>query len=105
MYDCQSLTKPYKYLSFIGPPDTSTGIYQTYLVSSEDTPQDVSIDVIKASKINNVNPGDIYNEPIFYYNVIVTDSGINSYDNIIFYTLKNWYGEMALPFFTTSVDF
>ena len=86
---CQSLTKPYKYLSFIGPPDTSTGIYQTYLVSSEDTPQDISIDVIKASKINNVNPGDIYNEPIFYYNVIVTDSGINSYDNIIFYTLKN----------------
>ena len=66
MYDFQSLTKPYKYPYFIGPPDTSTSIYQTYLVSSEDTPQDLSIDVIKASKINNVNPGDISNEPILY---------------------------------------
>ena len=50
----------------MGPPDISIRIYQSYLVSSGNAPQEVYIDVtLKFEKIN-VNPGGGYNEPVLY---------------------------------------
>ena len=70
MCDCQSLTTPYKYLSLIGPPDISIRIYQPYLVSSEKSPQEVSIDLIK--KNQKCKPGGVSNEPVLNSGILVT---------------------------------
>ena len=43
----------------------SISIYQPYLVPSENTPQEISIDVIKNCE-KNAKPGGIYNEPVLY---------------------------------------
>ena len=76
----KSLTTPYKYLSLIGPPDICIRIYQLYPISSENSPQEVSIDEIKIVK--NVNPGGISNEPVLYY--AVKNVYINPNSNNIF---------------------
>ena len=63
-YDYQSLTTPYKYLYLIRPHDINIRIYQPHLVSSDNAPQEVSIDAIKNVKNNNVNLGGVSNEPV-----------------------------------------
>ena len=70
MCDCQSLTTLYKFLSLIGPLGMSIKIYQPYLVSSENTPREQSVDVINKNMKNNVvKPGGISNEPVLHMNV------------------------------------
>ena len=66
MCDYQSLTTSYKYLFFVRTPDISIRIYQPFLVSSENVPQEVSIDVIKILRGKHVNPGGGSNEPVLY---------------------------------------
>ena len=46
MWDFQLLTTLYKNLSLIVTTDISTRIYQPYLVTLENAPQEVSIDAI-----------------------------------------------------------
>ena len=54
------------YLSLIGSTYISIRIYQPYLVSSENAPQEVFIDVFKSYEKINVNPGGIFNELVLY---------------------------------------
>ena len=42
----KSLTRPFKHLYLIRTPAISIRIYQPYLASSKNTPQEVSVDVI-----------------------------------------------------------
>ena len=48
----------------IRPSDISISIYQTYVVSSENAPQEVFIDAIKIVK--NVKLQVIYKKPVLY---------------------------------------